>query len=449
MPTVTVFTDTNAFIQLRDLKDLPWGELFPKVKHVSIMIARSVIGELDKHKVSTNARRRDRARAALRLIDAASAASDRTITLKEKPVKVTLTISRRLKPDWESLPDLDPTDPDDQLVAATVAYGQGAVLLSHDSGPRISARDVSLIAYEPPESWLLPLEQSDDERKIAKLKRDLSQALETRPRIEVSIGGVAPDGSITLIRPVLEPLSTDLVSRLASLYIQGRKRMSLTATPDQYAILTGGYSQSDVSRYHEKYDKFEEQVAAFFANLHTRITQFALAPAIAFDLANISSVSAADLHVTISIGDGLGFIADMDDLSSSLEPPTPPERPRPRDLTELSRRHTPSFEMPALKEELHPTEFEWLERPKASAAKAILGCRDFRPQRRYEGLIWIWPRASLPTSAPFEVIAGANSHPDVSARAIVHFEERPGSWHSPAVLAAVPMLVRTELLTAE
>jgi rRNA-processing protein FCF1 len=62
--TKILFTDTNAFLQLRDLKDLPWGDFFANVQAVDVMVASCVIEELDNHKTGTNQRRRDRARLA-------------------------------------------------------------------------------------------------------------------------------------------------------------------------------------------------------------------------------------------------------------------------------------------------------------------------------------------------------------------------------------------------
>jgi hypothetical protein len=60
-----LFTDTNGFLQLRDLKDVPWRDLFPGVRAIDVMVAPRVIEELDKHKISTNQRLRDRSRLAL------------------------------------------------------------------------------------------------------------------------------------------------------------------------------------------------------------------------------------------------------------------------------------------------------------------------------------------------------------------------------------------------
>src|SRR4051794_3929828 len=91
--TKILFTDTNAFLQLRDLKDFPWGDLFPNVQAVEVMVASCVIEELDNHKTGTNQRPRDRARLARQLIEKASHELDFALVLKEKPVRVRIVIS--------------------------------------------------------------------------------------------------------------------------------------------------------------------------------------------------------------------------------------------------------------------------------------------------------------------------------------------------------------------
>src|SRR5438477_9149272 len=93
--TKILFADTNAFLQLRDLKDLPWRDLFPEAKAVDLMVAPCVIEELDEHKTSTNKRRRDRARAALKRIEEASSCEpDLALVLKDSSVRVRIVISR-------------------------------------------------------------------------------------------------------------------------------------------------------------------------------------------------------------------------------------------------------------------------------------------------------------------------------------------------------------------
>ncbi len=197
----TIFVDTNAFIQLRDLADLPWRELLSDADHVAIMVARPVIEELDRFKVSAKMRLRDRSRRALAMIDEAAEAEGRTTGLREQPIRVTLTIAPRRRPDWTAYPDLDESSNDDRPVIAAAEFFGGAELLSHDSGPRLSAKDAGLITHAAPASWLLPEQQTDERRKLTQAKRDLKAALDPRPAVRISFpdaaGGAIPHLSPT------------------------------------------------------------------------------------------------------------------------------------------------------------------------------------------------------------------------------------------------------------
>src|ERR1700694_2150152 len=146
--TKILFTDTNGFLQVRDLKDIPWADLFPGVRSIDVMVAPRVIEELDKHKTSTNQRRRDRARHALRLIEKASLEPDLALVIKDAPIRVRVVVSPAPRLNWTAHPNLDPSKPDDQLVAEAISFGNGAAVFSHDSGPRIRARVAKIESYE-------------------------------------------------------------------------------------------------------------------------------------------------------------------------------------------------------------------------------------------------------------------------------------------------------------
>ena len=133
--TKILFTDTNGFLQVRDLKDIPWKALFPHVNAVDVMVAPRVIEELDKHKTSTNQRLRDRSRLALQIIEKASREPDLALELRDGPVRVRIVISTAPRFDWTMHSNLDPAKPDDQLVAEALSFGNGAAIFSHDAGP--------------------------------------------------------------------------------------------------------------------------------------------------------------------------------------------------------------------------------------------------------------------------------------------------------------------------
>jgi len=84
---------------------------------------------------------------------------------------------------------LDPAKADDQLIAEALSANLDAAIFSHDAGPRIRARALGLRAISPPDDWLLPPEQTDDQRRISQLERQLEQALSNRPKIVAAIGG--------------------------------------------------------------------------------------------------------------------------------------------------------------------------------------------------------------------------------------------------------------------
>jgi hypothetical protein len=92
-PDQTLFVDTNCFIHLRDLKDLPWRSLFADARWVEIVVAPIVIEELDRFKVDRDGRRRDRSRKALNLIEAASGEPNFRLSLRDDPIKVSLRVA--------------------------------------------------------------------------------------------------------------------------------------------------------------------------------------------------------------------------------------------------------------------------------------------------------------------------------------------------------------------
>src|SRR6266404_333041 len=129
-----LFIDTNAFIQLRDLKDWPWRELFPEATHINILVSQTVVDELDHLKSGTNERRRNRARLALKMIDEASKNPTFSLMFPQTTVSLRLVIAIVPVPDWSTLSRLDPNRADDRLVAEVMSFAGGAALLSHDAG---------------------------------------------------------------------------------------------------------------------------------------------------------------------------------------------------------------------------------------------------------------------------------------------------------------------------
>ncbi|HEX3876421.1 MAG TPA: PIN domain-containing protein [Bryobacteraceae bacterium] len=296
--TQVLFIDTNAFLQLRDLQDIPWRDLFPAVKEIDLMIAPRVIEELDKFKVSTNERLRIRARKALKQIEAAAKEPDLGLTIRTDPLLIRIVIFPGSRFDWSRAPMLDPAKPDDQLVAEAIAFGNDAVVFSHDTGPRIRALIAKIPAYSPHTDWLLPVQKTDDQRKISDLERALQQALATKPEIAVTLEGLSDGCSeLTLIAPLLPPLENEMVDVLTKRYLELHPRASLRVERNRLAFQLGGISEGTADSYYESYSNFTHKARLFFERLHEKINNFNLVVSAPYSVRNDSGVVADGLRV--------------------------------------------------------------------------------------------------------------------------------------------------------
>jgi hypothetical protein len=442
MECVTFFIDTNGFIQLRDLKDIPWRQLFPGVKIVRIVVARVVIEELDRHKTSTKDRARNRARAALKLISEASKAPGRVLVLKEKPARVTLEIAPRAKLDWDWLAALDPSKPDDRLVAEAITFGNDAAIFSHDSGPRLTADDIGLRSFEPLEDWHLPDEKSDLERKLAATERQLERALSTRPKLSIEIEGRDKSGRLTVYQPIVPPLDSQAVDRLVKRYLAEYPRRNPKGVNPIFAMGYGHELTVDqVSGYHGDYDDFEGRVRSFFQRLHEQLTYLAV-PIVPVRITNTGSVSAVNYHVTMEAAGDFTLVAEPNDIREMCPFPKPPKVPRPR--LALDPYIGPSF-LSEMRKEEHPTEMLWIKRPKVGARSGRYGCRDFQPDRIDQLEVTLWPDEPLPVTGTVLITVGANDVPDITETVEVTIEERTEGWDSPLVIESLPEFLSVEL----
>lgn len=444
---IRLFVDTNAFIQLRDLKDLPWRELFPAAAAIDILVSQTVIDELDRLKTGTNERRRNRARLALRLINTASEDSGFNVTLPHNALDLRLVIAMGAVPDWSALPKLDRNRADDQLVAEVITFGNGAALLSHDSGPRIRARIMGIQAYEPPETWLLPEERTDDQRKIAQLERMLENALSDRPRILASLGTLdEPRESFEFFIPVVEPLPETMQAKLVSAYLD-RHPPRRREERRELAMLVSPMGDS-ASSYNRKLDRFEDEVKKYFASLHQMVSRAGRAVPIYYAVKNDSGVAAQGLRIEMHVDGDASLFAEQEDAESFFGVRGPPALPVFDDgLSSLSHMHRVNALSRALSQPRDPTAFYWFTRPKYGDAEGALQCTDFRATRLWESDIWVCPDGKEPCTLRLDVSA-TNLPSPVVRTASISIEEKPSAWTDKIVHDLLPEEVRTLLQAA-
>tara|TARA_R110001606_G_scaffold192795_1_gene340504 strand:- start:1054 stop:2424 length:1371 start_codon:yes stop_codon:yes gene_type:complete len=444
----SVFIDTNTFLQLKDLKDLDWCTIFEFAQRIDLIVASSVIKELDQFKVSDRNRLRNRARKALKLIDEASREVGFSVLLRANP-EVWLALAPQAKIDWTKLSNLDPNKPDDVFVAEALTYGADEVeVLSHDTGPRVSARQAGIRAHSPPDHWLLKPEPTREDRKVKELEAELARSSQTRPQIEACFGSLtSPAESYELIIPVLPPLDATVQRQLLARFLDLNPPHSIRATPgsNTLAFLTQDtYSAEQKRTYLDEYRNFRTRAEIFFATLHSLLRSHFFHQCIPFEIQNTSIVAAASLKVEARLNGKAAFI-NSEDFAPQIGLPVSPKKPRPSPPLgtaidyDLLSRSIPTLANPRR----DPTGFYWEDFPDGLLKHCSLHCDDFRATEIFEDDFWIQIGSDFSREMDISIrISATNLAQPVRTSALIRIEEEAASWTDPRILDRLPPLVQ-------
>lgn len=445
---ITIFVDTNAFIHLKDLKDLPWKTIFPKLRCLNIMVSSRVIEELDKFKVGASDRKRNRSRKALKQIKEAATSLDSRLKIRNKHPQIWLSAPLLPATDWSKYPCLDPSKPDDHLVIDTLIYGKGAIVFSHDTGPYIRAMQMGLRAEEPGEkNWALPSEPSKEELKIRELQRDLKKAKETYPNIIAKFGTKSiPVEQFDFIIPVLPPLDQSVAERMAKAYLKFNSPHSIPVRDNPFDLMLGSpfnqdYTEDDRVSYERDYSKFQAEVWKFFEDLHVRVSEISSVQPIPYFVENTSPVTAKGLRLDCNVSDTVYLAANGDDVATSVGKisfPDPPKKPQKGMFPNMSMHNA----LIRSNKPRDPTGFYWESRPEMEDQASALQCQEFRPTEIRPSEAWLCARAGIPLPGSIKIkVSASNMREPVSIVAPFTFSEVKTTWQDDRVHTRLPELL--------
>lgn len=438
--TVTLFLDTNCFLQMRDLNQVDWKQAFPDARSVNIVVCDAVIRELDVHKMSHNERLRKRARAALKTIEKASNSDDGAILKQKNPQLQLLPLMGQI--DWQSI-ERPPSDhADDILVAAAKSHSVEAIVFSCDTGPRIKARQIGLRAMEPPEDWMLPAEPSQASKRIAKIEREVETLRSRSPELSLDVVGLH-DGAVLLEAVHGEKLGDETINRLAK-YVLDRNPMhyvEATVHGPMGMVSLHGISEHAVSQYESEYSQFRVEVDQYFRGLHDQIFLGTHLRALPVRIENHGAASAHNLCVSIDVENPLRLMADQSDAESFGATLALPEEPDP------PSEHGILARMPHLdgivNRPKNPTRFRWANRPdEAGDSHGMKICEDFRPKRSAEIELLLFT-LKIPNEAQIKIEVSAENQESLHEQFTVKFAEGRSEWSDEWLRAMLPADVRS------
>lgn len=434
-----VFVDTNCFIHLRDLKDLPWTELFPGMRSLEIVIAQAVIDELDSIKNSKTGRTRDRSRMALSLIEEISSKKNMSMEIRSVPYKIVIKINQRYKIEWDRYPRLDPIRADDVLIAEMVSDSNSATLVSNDLGPIIRARSMDLQAVRAPEGWTLPSPRDDADLKISKLEKDLAQAKSTKPNIEVRFTDQNAAGEIVCHVPLLEPIpeatKMAILRRAAEVYPRKKIR---TIEDSFYTAGLQVIANHEANKYYKEYDSFIEKLKNQINDLHKLLYNAFKWMDIRFSFENNSNVTATNLRIEMSCAGNYIMCSSRSALEAyggSIGRIAPPNEPKSAADDYLRARglEPPLFHKVTPRD---PVRFYWVENP-TGKNRGVFVCDEFRPMKVWEDVFYVRGSNLNKGSVSLEITA-TNLPAPVELEAEFRSQENVSLWSDERILRRLP-----------
>ena len=183
-----LFPDTNLFIQCKQVRDLDWSE-WSEFSEIHLIVCRPVTREIDDQKTRGNSRVAQRSRSTYQLFGPLAEDEQDFLVINDSAPMVKLMLEGLGQPSPELKEVLNYNKTDDEIVGCLHRFRQenpdvDARLLTHDRGPMLTARSLGLPCVPIMETWLLPPEQNQAEKRKYTTQATSGRARESRAQIQ-------------------------------------------------------------------------------------------------------------------------------------------------------------------------------------------------------------------------------------------------------------------------
>ncbi|WP_298938562.1 PIN domain-containing protein [uncultured Ruegeria sp.] len=229
--------DTNLFFECKSLSQLPWQELGGDP--IIILLTSPLLGEIDKHKKGSG-RTRKRALKVFEIVRSMLRSQQSEHVVQEENPRVVLRKAPMIQPDPEHDGALNYSKADDALVGITSTLSKAAnnhdvAIITDDTNVAASADHIGLRIELVDESWRREPQQSDDQARIQKLKKDLDSYRQQEPVINCNVVGV-DEGTQSVFRTITkaQPLTQEAINdALEALKAKHPIRTDFSVPPDE------------------------------------------------------------------------------------------------------------------------------------------------------------------------------------------------------------------------
>jgi rRNA-processing protein FCF1 len=292
---------------------LKWSEIL-NIGEYTIVVTRSVIDELDAKKYDSNPKISARAKKTLKKLEDGEGSIH---ILQNNPRKDTFENNL-----------LDIYTIDDRILASIIEFRQTSndpcILITNDTGPRLKAKSLGIVAKDLPQS--LRLTTSDSITKKLNIANKRIQKLENQiPNINVSFGN--GEQFIEFKLENLEQIKDDEIKDKLAFLKNKYPKMEHPSSKGQQGVFLLPPTVDQINSYNERLDVFFGDFENYLIALNDYRIRMYLTKEIDFDLSNVGTVPAKALEAYFHFPDGMTVLShrDLPDLPSEPKPPYKPK----------------------------------------------------------------------------------------------------------------------------
>ena len=356
-----LFPDTNLFIQCRPLQEIDWSG-WASFEEIHLIVCRPVQREIDNQKNRGNDRVGRRARKIYKLFRRIALGTDNYELIPGTTPQVKISLELPNLPNTGLENRLDYRKPDDELVGCLLRFRQehpdkDAQLLTHDTGPMMTAKSLGVPFIPVAETWILPPENTESEQEITRLKNEINQLNNTEPQFQIrcidqhhaeiekleleyhSYEPLTEFEQVELIASIRKkfPLITDFGSREPA----ERKPTTIGETLFGIKEIYTPASNEEIAKYKDQdYPGWIESCEGVFSNLHVQLQRNIIQPSFRFAATNNGIRPGKNVLVIFTTKGNFKIYPPQEEKKNSEnreEAPCLPVPPRQRGISKFIR----------------------------------------------------------------------------------------------------------------
>ena len=348
---LTIFVDTNFFIQCKDIGQIRWDLLAHE--NLTIIIPLTVVRQLDSFKTDGNRRRSGRAKKILPFIKELSKGANHC--LKYKRSTINFMIAERFPAGPPKNDILDLTDSDDKIINEILSWCEfqkntKVFLLTDDAGVHITCSQCGIECLDIPKEWFLPPEPDNLERQIKALIDEVNKLKENSAKIEISLANDSGKDALAREIRLYDDLSWSKIEEFVS-HVKNNATIAVNLSPkfhEANSTTIIGSTRSSLNlrnwvrpsdraldEYQNKLSEWAESVSLFFETLAEKLNAYAMCMGVPIHITNTGVRPAEEAIVNFELFGDFEF-TNTDSPACHFKPdddfkiPSPPDAPSGR-----------------------------------------------------------------------------------------------------------------------